>query len=201
VFLYNRTVNRAYMVVGAPMVYWGTLYDMWFGDSQVGLFADDYFTATRRNYYNEVYTIGTVYYDTTYKRVVVRLNAPDLDRDGYPDFYKYFILYDTTPELHIYYLGARRTGTLYVATGFSPDVWTSLIYGDRMAAYGSPTSTNTFGYRNTVSRVYVYITPVRNTAWTGSQDVVKYTLQYRAKLSVTILTTTSAYARVVFGRR
>jgi hypothetical protein len=201
VFLYNRTVNRAYMVVGAPMVYWGTLYDMWFGDSQVGLFADDYFTATRRNYYNEVYTIGAVYYDTTYKRVVVRLNAPDLDRDGYPDFYKYFILYDTTPELHIYYLGVRRTGTLYVATGFSPDVWTSLIYGDRMAAYGSPTSTNTFGYRNTVSRVYVYITPVRNTAWTGSQDVVKYTLQYRAKLSVTISTTTSAYARVVFGRR
>jgi hypothetical protein len=200
VILYNSTVNRAYMVVGAPMVYWGTWYDMWFGDSQVGLFADDYFTATGKNYYNAVYNLSSAYYDSTYGRVVVRFNAPDLDGDGYPDFYKYFVLYNGDNNIYVYYIGARKNGTLYVATGFSPDVWTSLIYGDKMTTYGSPSGTSTFGYRNTVSRTYVYVTPLSGIQWTGSQDVARYTLQYRAKLSVTISTTTWSYARVALGR-
>jgi hypothetical protein len=137
------------MVVGAPMVYWGTWYDMWFGDSQVGLFADDYFTATGKNYYNAVYNLSSAYYDSTNGRVVVKYNAPDLDGDGYPDFYKYFVLYNNANNIYIYYTGVRKNGTLYVATGFSPDVWTSLIYGDKMTTYGSPSGTSTFGYRNT----------------------------------------------------
>ena len=199
VFMYNKTRNAVFMGVGAPAVYWGTTHDMWYGDSHVGLFADDYFTATGKNYYNAIYTIGAAYYDSTYGRVVVRLNAPDLDGDRYPDFYKYYILYNSANYIYVHYLGTKKNGTLYVATGFSVDFFNNLIYGNKLSQVNSPSSTSTFGYRNTRTGAYVYVTPMRGMSWTGTQDLVKYTLQYRAKLSVSVNTNTWSYAKITLG--
>jgi hypothetical protein len=199
VFMYNKTSNKVFMGIGAPAVYWGTWYDMWYGDSQVGLFADDYFAATGKNYYNTRYTIAYALYDSTYGRVEVRLNAPDLDGDGYPDFYKAYVLYNTANYIYVGYRGVRKSGTLYSAVGFSADFFSNLLYGNSLAQINSPTSTNSFGYRNTRTRAYVYVTPVTGMSWTGTQDLVKYTMQYRAKISVSVSTTTWAYAKVVLG--
>ena len=199
VFMYNKTSNKVFMAIGAPAVYWGTWYDMWYGDSQVGLFADDYFTATGKNYYNARYTIAYAYYDSTNGRVVVRLNAPDLDGDGYPDFYKYYVLYNTANYIYVHYLGVKKNGTLYSAVGFSADFFNNLLYGNSLAQINSPTSTYSFGYKNTRTRAYVYVTPLQGMSWTGTQDLVKYTMQYRAKMSVSVNTAIWAYAKVVFG--
>ncbi|ADV64346.1 glycoside hydrolase [Desulfurococcus mucosus] len=199
IFLYNKTRNTVFMGVGAPPVYWGTSRDMWFGDAHVGFFADDYFTGTGKNYYNASYTIYSAYYDTTYRRVVVTLRAPDLDADGKPDFYKYYVLYDSSNTLYVDYLGSGKNGTLYAAIGFSVDVFNNLIYGNSLSQRNSPSGTSIFGYRNTRTGAYVYVAPIQGITWTGSQDLVKYTLQYRAKVAVSISSTTWSYAKAYFG--
>lgn len=198
IFMYNKTLNKVFMAVGAPMVYWGTTRDIWYRDAHVGFFADDYFTATGKNYYNVSYTLASVYRDTTAKKVVVKLNAPDLNSDGKPDFYKYYTLYDSSVNLYVSYLGTIN-GTLYTAVGFSVDVYNNLFYGDKLVQLNSPLNTNTFGFNNSVSGAYASITPVQGLKWTGSQDLVKYTMQYVVKLQASISTASWAYARATFG--
>ncbi len=186
VLVYVPEINLAYMGAGAPMVYWTSEYDYWYGASQVGLFVDDYYTATGKNYYKSRYTISvsTGVTSTGVSYVRVALSAPDLNGDGKPDFTKYIVVYAGARYIDVYY-SLPSGGTVYLANGLSVDPMTTLVYGDVLSQVGSPTSTYSFGFKNNVSRAYAYVTPLYNAQHTGSQDLKRYTLHYVWKMSAT----------------
>ncbi|MEZ0346423.1 MAG: glycoside hydrolase [Infirmifilum sp.] len=188
---YNKTSNKVFIAVGAPMVYWTTENTMWYGASHLGMFVDDYYTATGKNYYNREYQIYSISLSST--SLTVTLSAPDLDADGKPDFSKSFIFGTSSNYVSVKYTGSK-TGTLYVVTGFSVDPMASLQTGNPLRQVGTPSSTSYFGYYNSYSKAKAYVTPGTGASWTGSQDVVKYTLQYRAKLSFSLSTTSTSSA-------
>ncbi len=201
VFVYDPYYDLAYVGVGAPMVFWTYENDYWMNAGHYGLYVDDYYDVTRSNYYDKDYTIDA-WYDATYDRVIVELTPPDLNHDGKPDFYKYIVLYSGSVSLYAYYQlvvrSARIGGTLYVSMGLSVDPWTNLFYGDVLEQINTPEDTNTFGYLNTVSNALVYVDPIQYVSYTGSQDLVKETLQYRFKLAVEYSGTDYAIVKTVF---
>lgn len=186
IFAYNRTTDRVYVSVGAPLVYWGVLGDAWYGDNHVGFLADDYFDATGKNYYSSSYQLVSASRSDAEGGVVVKLAAPDMDGDGRPDFYKYFVLRDTANYVDAVYEPSGKAGTVYSAVGLSVDLLDSLFNGDRAARVGDPSGASTFGYRNGYTGAYAYVKPLQGASWTGPQDLSKYTLQYVAKLAVSV---------------
>ncbi|MEM1661624.1 MAG: glycoside hydrolase [Desulfurococcaceae archaeon] len=194
VFRYNPTNNVVYMGVGAPAVFWTIENDRWYGFGHWGLFVDDYYAVTGKNYYDKSYSLSATR-DSVNRRVIVYATPPDLNNDGRADFTKRFTLSDNSVTIYVYY---QTAGTLYVSTGLSVDFFTNLFYGDVLQRVNSPTGTSTFGYRNTVSRAYVYIVPYSRIQWTGTQDLVRETFQYRAKLVVSNTGSNWAIAYSVF---
>ncbi len=182
VFVYDPATDLAYMAVGAPMAYWTTEEDLWYGASQVGLFVDDYYSGTGYNYYDKDYNL-TAWYDSSYGEVIVKFIPPDLNGDGKQDFYKYLVLPDNEPYFYMYYW-LPSGGDLYDAMGLSVDPMTNLVYGDVLSPINTPDGTQIFGYYNTVSGAETYIEPLQYVSYTGSQDLVKYTMQYIFKLDI-----------------
>jgi len=183
VFVYDPDRDRAYMAVGAPMVFWTTERDQWMNDKHWGIFVDDYYDATGRNYYDKDYSVSARY-DPDFDAVIVELTPPDLDGDGRPDFYKYITLSPGSKSLYAYY-NLTRPGRLYISMGLSVDPWTSLFHGNKLTQVGTPTGTDIFGFVNEVSGAQAYVKPIQYASYTGTQDLVMETLQYRFKIVVT----------------
>jgi len=182
VFVYEPGSNKAYMAVGAPMVYWTTERDQWMNDKHWGIFVDDYYEATGYNYYDKDYSV-TARYDSALNAAIVELTPPDLDGDEEPDFYKYISLSPDSRSLYVYY-NLTKPGKLYVSMGLSVDPWASLLNGNNLAQVGTPVGTQVFGYVNNASGARAYVRPVQYASYTGTQDLGMETLQYRFKIVV-----------------
>lgn len=93
--------------------------------------------------------------------------ALDLDGDGIADLTKYIVLYSNSRTPYAYYK-LSKSGTLYVAMGLLVDIYTNLFYKDGLTQVNTPTGTNTFGYKNTKSRTYVYVKAYQPAQYIGT---------------------------------
>ena len=199
VVVYDPSRDTAWIPIGVPMVYWGSMEsEAWYGGPQVGLFVDDYLDYTGANYYGDTYNISRITFLDN-GSLTVELSSPDKNRNGVADIVKKYLFNPGSPEIITEY--SVESGKLYITIGSSIDLLQSLYTGQTGVSFiGSPNGGQMFTMYNNLTSNAVEFTPLINTYYTGPQDLVTYTLQYVFKLYTNgSQAPYTALARVRFG--